>query len=232
MRRHGAAIWIGQRYFALAAFLEFRQQRTIMTTLLVQRLDLFSEMLDARTLRSGFLDIAFVKALQIFLQTFIHRLDEFLQRIARKILVFVIDRLDARAIHGQQLAPEKLEVFAQQGELAKHDFEGGPIFTPEIGDGFEVGFQGSQQPNDLDVAREWKKRGGYAVSFRRPSLKCPSKTATLAWSTRCAPRGDQRIWRRLLKRRLTKALAVDSARELETGSDFDIARRNSASLPG
>jgi len=67
------------------------------------------------------------------------------------------------------------------------------------------------------LKREWKKRGGYAVSFRRPPLKRPSKTATLAWSTRCAPLGDQRIWRRLLKRRFTKALAVDSARELETG---------------
>ena len=69
MRRHGAAIGVGQRYLALAAFLEFRQQCTITATLLAQRLDLFSEILDARTVRSGFLDIAFVKALQIFLQT-------------------------------------------------------------------------------------------------------------------------------------------------------------------
>jgi len=152
MRRHGAAIGVGQRYLALATFLEVRQQRAVTTTLLAQRLDLFSKILDARTVRSGFRDIAFVKALQILLQTLIHRLDELLQRIARKILVLVIDRLDARAIHRQQLAPEKLEILAQQGELAKHGFEGGAIFTPEIGDGFEVGLQGSQQPDNLDVA--------------------------------------------------------------------------------
>ena len=139
MRRHGAAIGVGQRYLALAALLQFRQQLAVTAALLAQRLDLFSEILDARTVRSGFRDIAFVKALQILLQTLIRRLDELLQRIARKILVLVIDRLDARAIHRQQLAPEKLEVLAQQGELAKHRFEGGAIFTPEIGDGFEVG---------------------------------------------------------------------------------------------
>jgi len=42
-----------------------------------------------------------------------------------KFLSLLLTRLDARAIHGQQLAPEKLEVFAQQGELAKHGFEDG-----------------------------------------------------------------------------------------------------------
>jgi len=67
------------------------------------------------------------------------------------------------------------------------------------------------------ASREWKKFGGHAVSFRFPSRKRPTETATLAWSTRCAPLGDPRIWRSLFKRRLTKALAVDSARELETG---------------
>jgi hypothetical protein len=33
-----------------------------------------------------------------------------LQRVLRKVAVLVVDRLDARAIHRQQLAPEKTDM--------------------------------------------------------------------------------------------------------------------------
>src|SRR5580693_358599 len=56
------------------------------------------------------------------------------------------------AIHHQQLAPEKIEFPAQQRELAEHGAEGGSIAAPEVGDGLEVWLQGSQQPDDLDIA--------------------------------------------------------------------------------
>jgi hypothetical protein len=50
-----------------------------------------------------------------------------------KVAVFIVDRLDARAIHRQQLAPEKIELPAQQRELAEHGAEGGSIVAPEGG---------------------------------------------------------------------------------------------------
>jgi hypothetical protein len=53
------------------------------------------------------------------------RANELFQRVAGKVTVLIIDRLDARAIHRQQLAPEKIETPAQQHELPEHGAEGG-----------------------------------------------------------------------------------------------------------
>src|SRR3954470_10192931 len=50
-----------------------------------------------------------------------------------------------------------------------------------------------------------------------PRPRRPSSTAALTWSTRCAPRGDQRICLRLFMRALTRWLTVPSAREVEIG---------------
>jgi hypothetical protein len=72
-----------------------------------------------------------------------------LQRPRREVPVFVVDRLDARAINRQQLAPEQIKPPAQQHELPEHLFERGAIVAPEIGDGLEVRLQASQQPDDF-----------------------------------------------------------------------------------
>ena len=77
----------------------------------------------------------------VFVQTLVHRLDELLQRVLRKVAVLVVDRLDARAIHRQQLAPEKIEFPAQQRELAEHGAESGSIVAPEVGDVLKSGFK-------------------------------------------------------------------------------------------
>jgi hypothetical protein len=63
----------------------------------------------------------------------------FSSEAAREVAVLVVDRLDARAVHRQQLAPKQVEPFAQQRELTKHHFEGAPIVGAKIGDGLEVG---------------------------------------------------------------------------------------------
>ena len=85
---------------------------------------------------------------QIFVQTLVRRANEFFQRVAGKVAVLVVDRLDARAIHCQQLAAEQIETPAQQHELSENLFERGAIVAPEIGDGLEVRLQGPQQPDD------------------------------------------------------------------------------------
>src|SRR4051794_27923501 len=64
-----------------------------------------------------------------------------------------------------------------------------------------------------------KNLGRYAASWIAcwPKPRRPSSTAALTWSTRCAPRGDQRICLRLFMRALTRWLTVPSAREVEIG---------------
>ena len=48
--------------------------------------------------------------------------------------------------------PKRLSSPAQQRELMEHGAEGGSIVAPEVGNGLEVWLQGSQQPDDLDIA--------------------------------------------------------------------------------
>src|SRR3712207_4735519 len=62
-----------------------------------------------------------------------------------------------------------------------------------------------------------KNLGRYAASWIACWPKRPSSTAALTWSTRWAPRGDQRICLRLFMRAFTRWLTVPSAREVEIG---------------
>ena len=64
-----------------------------------------------------------------------------------------------------------------------------------------------------------KNLGHYAASWVAcwPRPKRPSSTVALTWSTRWAPRGDQRIYPRLFMRALTRLLTVLSARDVEIG---------------
>ena len=94
--------------------------------------------------RSAFRDIALIEPPQIVIQTLVRRADERLQRVPREVAILVVDRLDPRAVHGEQFAPEKIKPPAQQHELTKHRFEGVAIVAPEIHDGLEVGLQRPQ----------------------------------------------------------------------------------------
>jgi len=122
--RHGPAVAIGQRYLAFARTSEVRQHRAILTALLAQSLYFLDESLCARAVNSGFRLIAFVQPREIILQPRVDR---------------------------QQFASEQVEPLAQQRELAKQRFEDGALVGAEIRDGFEIGLQRPQQPDDLDV---------------------------------------------------------------------------------
>ena len=151
-RRHGAAVGIGQRYLVLAAAFEIVQQRVVATALCAQRLDFFREVFRARTTGLRFRGVVFVKALEIFVEALVHRLDELRQRVLCKVAILVVDRFYPRPIHGQKLAPEQIELAAEHNELTKHSAESLAIVCAEIGDGLEVRLQGTQQPDDFDVA--------------------------------------------------------------------------------
>ena len=102
MRRHGAAVGIGERHLAFAALFQRGKMRCIFAPLLFQRRDLFRQILDPRTAGRAFLGIARVEPFQIVLQLLVGGLDEFLQRPRREVPVLVVDRLDARAINRGQ----------------------------------------------------------------------------------------------------------------------------------
>src|SRR4029077_8208826 len=110
------------------------------------------QILDPRTAGRALLGIARVEPFQIILQLLVGGLDEFLQRPRREVPVFVVDRLDARAINRQQLAPKQIKPPAQDHEIPENLFKRGAIVAPEIGDGLEVRLQAPQQPDDLNVA--------------------------------------------------------------------------------
>ena len=75
-----------------------------------------------------------------------------MQRGSREVAILVVDRLDPRPIHGQQLASVEVEPPAKQYELTEYRPEGRPIVAPKVGDGLEVRLQASEQPDHLDVA--------------------------------------------------------------------------------
>jgi Transposase domain (DUF772) len=135
MRRHGPAVGIGQRYSALPRAFEFRQHRVVSTALLAKRLDLFCEIVHARAARSSFRDIAFVKPLEVIVETLIGGLDECLQRAAREVAVLVVDRLDARPVHRQQFASEQIEPLGKGTRKMKRALLAAAIMSLFVGTG-------------------------------------------------------------------------------------------------
>ena len=152
VRRHGAAVGIGQRYLVLARAFEVLQHGGIFAALLAQGFDFLREIFHPRAARRLFRRVPLVEALEVIRQPFVGGLEESLQRIAGEVAILVVDRLDPRAVHGQQFSAEQIEPLAQQREGAKHRLERGAIVGAEIGDGLEVWLQRPQQPDDLDVA--------------------------------------------------------------------------------
>lgn len=101
MRRHGAAVQIGERDLAFTALFQRGKMCRIVAALLLQRLDLFRQILDPCTAGHTLLSVARVEPFQIILQPFVGGLNEFLQRSCREIPVLVVDRLDPCAIDSQ-----------------------------------------------------------------------------------------------------------------------------------
>jgi hypothetical protein len=91
---------------------------------LAQRLDFFREILRARATRRALCDIAFVKPVEISSSRSSAALMNCFSEFSREAAVLVVDRIDARAVHRQQLASEQIEPPAQQHELTKHRSDG------------------------------------------------------------------------------------------------------------
>jgi hypothetical protein len=153
MRRHRAAVGIGQQDLVLAGPLKLSQHRLVTAALLAQRLDLLGEIVRARPARRrAVFDVARVEPRQIVIQPLVGGPDELAQRTAGEIAILVVDRLDAGSVHGEQLASVEVEPPTQQHELTKRRAERRTIVAPKVGDGLEVGPEATQQPDDLNVA--------------------------------------------------------------------------------
>ena len=113
VRRHGAAVGIGQGYLVFARAFELLQHGVVLAALLAQPLDLLGEIFHPRAARRLFRGVALVEPLEVIGQPLVGRLDEFLQRIAGEISILVVDRLDAGPVHRQQFASEQVEPLAR-----------------------------------------------------------------------------------------------------------------------
>ena len=112
VRRHGAAVGIGEGYLVFARAFEVLQHGVVFAALLAQGLDFLREIFHPRAARRLFRRVALVEALEVIRQPFVGGLDESLQRIAGEVAILVVDRLDPRAVHGQQFPAEQIEPLA------------------------------------------------------------------------------------------------------------------------
>ena len=105
--RHGAAVGVGEGYLVFARALEVLQHRVVSAALLAQSLDLLGEIFHPRVARRLLRHVALVEPREIIRQPLVGRLDKSLQRIAGEVAILVVDRLDPRAVHGQQFRPNR-----------------------------------------------------------------------------------------------------------------------------
>src|ERR1700733_13265213 len=203
MRRHGAAVGISERYLAFTALLQHLQVRSVFAALLLQRLNFISKILDARTPSPPLLRIAIIEPLEIVFKFPIGSSYELLQRIPREITVLVVDRLEPRAIDGEQLATKEIKAPAQNHELPKDRTKGRTISAAKIGDCLEVWLEAAQEPDHLDVAMTF--------SFETPARTHPVQVAVdikLQKIARCVTRTThgRRLDARETRRRQIKPL--------------------------
>ena len=103
MRRHRAAVGIGERDLALAGPIQLRQHGFVPLAPFSDCGDLFGQVLDPRAAGCALGGVALVEALQIVIELGVSGFDELGQGRPREIAVLVVDRLDPGAIHRQQL---------------------------------------------------------------------------------------------------------------------------------
>jgi len=78
--------------------------------------------------------------------------DELGQGRPREIAILVVDRLDPRPVHRQQLPAEQVQLATEQHKLTEHVAEGVAVVAPKVSNSLEVRLQVSQQPDHFDVA--------------------------------------------------------------------------------
>jgi hypothetical protein len=136
-----------------------------------------------------FVGIALIKPFHVAGEPLVRVLDGFGERCPGEVSGLVVDRLDARAVHRQELAPEQVELTTQHHELAEYRFEGGTVVTTEVGDGLEVRLEVPQQPDDLDIA--------VCLGFKAPARPDPVQVAIdveLEQISRIVARATRCLW--------------------------------------
>ena len=108
---------------------------------LTDRCDLLLKIRHGSRSAAGIIRINLVHLVKVAVESVVDTLQVRLQLGPREVAVPVVHRLDARAVHGDQLPPVQVEFPAQPHELPKHRPERMPIVAPEVGDRLEVGLQ-------------------------------------------------------------------------------------------
>jgi hypothetical protein len=153
MRRHRSAVGVGERNLALPRLVQFRQHVFVPLTPLANRGYLLGQVLDPRAACRTLRGVAPVEALKIVLELGVGGFDEPGQGRPREIAILVVDRLDPRAIHCEQLPAKQVQLPTQQHKFAEHVAQGISVVAPKVGDRLQVGLQVPQQPDHLDIAR-------------------------------------------------------------------------------
>ena len=152
MRRHRSAVGVGKRDLALPRLVQFRQHVLVPFTPLPKRGDLLSQVLDPRAACCALRGVALVEALKIVLELGVGGFDELGQGRPGEIAILVVDRLDPRAIHCEQLPAKQVQLATEQHKFSEHVAEGISVVAPKVSNRLEVRLQMSQQPDHLDIA--------------------------------------------------------------------------------
>ena len=152
MRRHRSAVGVGERDLALPRLVQLRQHVLVALTPLPNRGYLLSQVLDPRAACWALRGIALVEALKIVLELGVGGFDELGQGRPGEIAILVVDRLDPRAIHCEQLPAKQVQLATEEHKFSEHMAEGISVVAPKVSDRLEVWLQVPQQPDHLDIA--------------------------------------------------------------------------------
>ena len=108
---------------------------------LAERCDLLLKICHGILSTAGIIRVGLVHLVEVAVEAVAGTLQMRLERGPREVAVSFIHRLDARAVHGDELAPVQVEFTAQPHELPKHRPERIAIVAPEVRDRLEVGPQ-------------------------------------------------------------------------------------------
>jgi hypothetical protein len=89
---------------------------------------------------------------EVFVNAGFDFLQECLQLFLGVVAARVVDRFEFAAVEGDELGAEEAPLAAEPVELFEAGFEGGAVVLAKVGDGFEVGAQAAQPPDQFEAA--------------------------------------------------------------------------------
>ena len=89
--------------------------------------------------------------IQVAVDVFVQLLDGSFELLLGEVLPAAVDGLELAAVDGDQIATEKVQLAAEEGELPADLTNGLPVVPSEVGDGLEIGREAFDEPHDLDV---------------------------------------------------------------------------------